>query len=102
MSSISNINSYCKGLVDQMNQSSKGWHDPIQHSYYSRRLSPLVSTAAEYQTDVYSYMRLLDEYEHRIADMAGFSPMGTGIGENELYRQQIDPQVLEYIKNKQY
>jgi len=102
MSSISNITSSCKGLVDQMNQSSQGWHDPIQQSYYSRRLSPLVSTAAEYQTDVYSYMRLLDGYERRIASMAGFGPMGTGIGENELYRQQIDPQVLEYIRSKQY
>jgi len=102
MSSISNITSACKGLVDQMNQSSQGWHDPIQQSYYSRRLSPLVGKAAEYQADVYSYMRLLDGYERRIAAMAGFSPMGTGIGEHELYRQQINPQVLEYIKSKQY
>lgn len=102
MSSISSITTACKGLVDQMNQSSKGWHDSIQQSYYSRRLSPLVSTAAEYQTDVYSYMRLLDEYERRIATMAGFCPMGTSIGEHELYRQKIDPQVLEYIRSKQY
>lgn len=102
MSSIANISSACKGLVDQMNQSSQGWHDPIQQSFYSRRLSPLVGKTTEYQADVYSYMRLLDNYERRIAAMAGFSPMGTGIGENELYRQQIDPQVLEYIKSKQY
>lgn len=102
MSSISNITSVCKGLVDQMNQSSQGWHDIIQQTYYSRRLSPLVETAAEYQTDVYHYMRLLDNYEHRIADMAGFSPMGSGIGERELYRQPIDPRILEQMKNKQY
>ena len=50
----------------------------------------------------YSYMRLLDDYERRIAALAGFSPMGTGISEHELFRQQIDPQVLDYIKNKQY
>lgn len=102
MSSISNITTACKGLVDQMNQSSQGWHDPIQQSYYSRRLSPLVGTAAEYQTDVYSYMRLLDGYERRISALAGFSSIGSGIEERELYRQHIDPQVLEYIRSKQY
>ena len=102
MSSISNITSSCKGLVNQMNQSSQGWHDLIQQSYYSRRLHPMVGTAAEYQKDVCSYMRLLDDYERRIAALAGFSPMGSGIGEHELYRQQIDPQLLGYMNGKQY
>lgn len=102
MSSISNITSACKGLVDQMSQSTQGWHDVIQQNYYNRRLNPVVGIAAEYQTAVYNYMRLLDEYEHRIADMAGFGPIGTGIGERELYRQPIDPRILEQIKSKQY
>ena len=102
MSSISNIMSASKGFVDQMNRTSQGWHDPLQQSYYSRRLSPLVGIASEYEAEVKNYMRLLDDYERRIAAMAGFSPTGTGIGEHELYRQQIDPQVLEYIKSKQY
>jgi len=102
MSSISNITIACKELVDQMNRSSQGWHDPIQQSYYSRRLNPLVVTASEYQLDVYSYMRLLDGYERRIAALAGISSKGTGIGEHELYRQRIDPQFFEHIRSKQY
>lgn len=102
MSSISNIASACKGLVDQMNQSSRGWDDIIQKSYYSRRLNPLVGTATEYQTAVNNYMRLLEDYERRIADLAGFNPKGSGIGERELYRQQIDPMILEQIKGRSY
>lgn len=101
MNTISNITSACKGLVDQMNQSAQGWHDVIQKTYYDRRLSPLIGIAANYQSKVYDYMRLLDDYERRIAALAGTSPMGTGIGEHELFRQQMVSDLLAQMINRQ-
>ena len=97
MSSISDITSACRGFVDQMNKSGRGWHDAVQQNYYKRRLYPLIETVADYQAKVDDYMRLLDNYNRQIAKLADMSPMGTGIGEHELFRQQIDPLVLEQI-----
>lgn len=101
MSSIPNITASCRGFVDQMNRSAQGWKDELRNKYYNYALYPMVSIAAEYQSSAYDYMRMLDDYERQIAALAGFSPMGTGIDERELYRQQIDPQILEQIKSKQ-
>lgn len=100
MSSISNITSSCRGLLEQMNRSAQGWNDVNQRTYYNRRIYPLIDTASAYQEKVYNYMRLLDEYEHRIASLSGITPMGTGIGENELYRQHLDPLLMEQILSK--
>lgn len=100
MSSISNITTACRGFVDQMNRSAQGWHDEVQKCYYNRRLNPLIETAAEYQSAAYEYMRLLEEYDRHIASLAGTSPIGTGIGEHELFRQQIDPRILEQTISK--
>lgn len=102
MGSISNITSACKDLTDQMSKSAQGWHDSVQKIYYDRRLHPLIGAAAEYQSKAHEYLRLLDEYNRQIASMADFCPIGTGIGEHELFRQQIDPWILEQIKSKQY
>lgn len=101
MSSISNITASCRGLVDQMNRTTQGWHDPIQRSYYERRLNPLLGSAVDYQNTVYSYIQLLGDYERQIAALTGMSPLGTGVGEQELFRQQIDPNVLEQMMHKQ-
>lgn len=101
MSSISNISAACRNFVDQMNRSRHGWHDGVQKNYYDHRLNPLIDTAVEYQSAVYEYMRLLEDYDHQIASLAGTTPIGTGIGEHELFRQHIDPQILEQIFSKQ-
>lgn len=101
MSSISNITSACREFVDQMNTSAQGWHDVIQKNYYDRRLYPLIDTASDYQSAVYNYLRLLEDYDRRIASLAGTSPMGSGIGEHELFRQQIDPNLLAQMINRQ-
>lgn len=101
MSSISNITSSCRGFVDQMNRSARGWSDELQRKYYDKVLNPMVGIAAEYQSAAYDFLRLMDEYDRRIASLAGTSPMGTGIGENELYRQQIDPSLLAQMINRQ-
>lgn len=100
MDSISKIATSCKGMVDQMDRSAQSWRDEVQRKYYNLRLNPMISSAADYQLEVSNYMRLLDEYEHRIAEMAGFGPMGSGIGERGLYRQQMDPRILEYISKQ--
>ena len=97
MDSISKIATSCKGMVDQMDCSAQAWRDEVQRKYYNLRLNPMISSATDYQLEVSNYMRLLDEYEHRIAEMAGYCPMGSGIGERELYRQQIDSRILDYI-----
>lgn len=102
MSSISNITTSCREFVNQMNSSAQGWKDELHSNYYNHVLYPMVGIVAEYQSTAYEYLRLLDEYEHRIAALAGFSPMGSGIGEHELYRQQINPHVLENIMSKQH
>ena len=101
MSSITNISSACRGFVDQMNRSAQGCHDPVQKAYYDRRLNPLIGTAAEYQTAAYDYLRLLADYDRQIASLAATSPIGSGIGENELFRQQIDPNILAQMINRQ-
>lgn len=101
MSSISNITASCRELVDQMSRTTQGWHDPIQSIYYERRLNPLIGTATDYQNSVDSYMRLLDDYDRRISAMAGTSPKGTGVGEHERFRQQINPSILEQLMHKQ-
>lgn len=101
MSSISNITTSCRGMVEQMNRATNGWNDALQRIYYSQVLNPMISIASEYQSMVYDYLRLLDNYEHRIASLAGTSPMGTGIGENELFRHQIDPNILAQMINRQ-
>lgn len=101
MSSISNITTACRGFVDQMNRSAQGWYDDIQKTYYDRRLNPLIGTATVYQTKVYDYMRLLDEYDRQIASMADISPTGFGIGEHELFRTQIDPDILAQMIYRQ-
>lgn len=100
MNSISDIATSCKDLVDQMDRSAQAWRDDVQSKFYDLRLNPIIGSAADYQLEVSSYMRTLDEYEHRIAEMAGFGPMGSGIGERELYRQQIDPRILEYYSKQ--
>lgn len=100
MDSISKIATSCKGMVDQMDRSAQAWRDEVQRKYYNLRLNPMISSAVDYQLEVSNYMRLLDEYEHRIAEMAGFGPMGSGCGERELYRQQLDPRILEYISKQ--
>lgn len=101
MSSISDITATCKGLVDQMNRSVQGWHDVVQKSYYDHRLNPLIEIAADYQSAAYNYLRLLEDYDRQIASLAGTSPMGIGIGEHELYRQQIDPNILAQMIDRQ-
>ena len=101
MSSISNITTACKGLVDLMGRTSQGWHDMVQKSFYDHRLNPLIGTAADYQSAVYNYIRLIDDYDRRMAALADTSPMGTGIGEHELFRQQSVPNLLEQIMNRQ-
>ena len=101
MSSISEITSSCRGFVDQMNRSAKGWTGELQRKYYNKVLNPMVGIAADYQSAAYDYMRLLDEYDRRIASLSGISPMGSGIGEHELYRQQIDPNLLAQMIYRQ-
>lgn len=101
MSSISNITSACRKFVDQMNRSAQGWNDAVQKTYYDRRLYPLIETAADYQSAVCDYMRLLEDYSQRMAAMAGTSPMGTGFGEHELFRQMMDPNILAQMINRQ-
>lgn len=101
MSSISNITASCKEFVDRMNRSAQGWNDDVQRKYYNQVLNPMVGVAAEYQSAVYDYMRLLEDYDRRIASLSGISPMGTGIGEHELFRQQIDPDILAQMINRQ-
>ena len=100
MNSISDIATSCKNLVDQMDRSALAWRDDVQSKFYELRLNPIIGSAADYQSEVFNYMHLLDKYEHRIAEMAGFGPiMGSGIGERELYRQ-IDPRILEYMSKQ--
>lgn len=101
MSSISNITSACRGFVDQMDRSVQGWHDPVQKAYYDRRLNPLIGVAADYQSAAYDYLRLLDDYDRKIASLAGTGPVGSGIGENELFRHQMDPNILAQLINRQ-
>lgn len=101
MSNISNITSACRGFVDQMNRSTQGWHDEIQKRYYDHRLNPLIRIAADYQSAVYDYLRLVEDYDRKISSLAGINPVGTGIGEHELFKQQIDPNILAQIINKQ-
>ena len=98
--SIPNLMPFCKALIDQMDRSAQGWHDEVQKSYYDRRLYPLIATAADYQSKVSDYMRLLNDYNRRIAELADLSPTGFGIGEHELYRQQIDPNILAQLINR--
>ena len=90
----------CRELIDQMNETAKGWKDDIQRTYYNRRLYPMVETASKYQSDVDSYMHLLDEYEHRIADLAGITARGTGFGEYEHFRKNLDPRIFAEWRNK--
>lgn len=101
MSSISNITTSCRGFVELMNRTTNGWHDDLQRTYYNHVLNPMISIAAEYQSLVCDYLRLLDNYEHRMASLAGTTPIGTGIGENELFRHQIDPNILAQMINRQ-
>jgi len=101
MSSISEITTACRAFVDQMSKSAQGWHDVVQKSYYDRRLHPLVGIAADYQSAAYDYLRLLDDYDRKISSLAGIGPIGTGIGEHELYRQQTDPNVIAQMFNRQ-
>ncbi len=101
MNSISNITSACRAFTDQMSRSAQGWHDPVQRAYYDRRLNPLIGTAADYQSAACDYLRLLDDYDRKIASLAGTGPVGTGIGEHELFRQQIDPNILAQMINRQ-
>lgn len=100
MSSINNITSACRGLVEQMNRSVQGWNDPVQKAYYERRLNPLIGTATDYQSAAYNYLRLLEDFDRQIASLAGTGPVGTGIGEHELFRQQIAPDILAQIINR--
>ena len=102
MSSISNITSACRGLIDQMNKSSQGWHDGVQQSFYSRRLYPLIEKTADYQAEVCKFMQSLDDYKRRIAAIVGVEPAVTGFGEHELFRDQTDYMIFEQMKNKQY
>lgn len=101
MSNVSNITSACKGVVDQMNRSSQGWRDDIQKAFYERRLNPLIGTAAEYKSAIEGYIRLLEDYNRQIASLVGISSTGGGIGERELFLQQIDPSILSQIINRQ-
>lgn len=86
MNSIPNLMPFCKAFIDQMDRSAQGWQDAVQKSYYERRLYPLIGTAADYQSKVDEYMRLLNDYTRRIAALTDLSPTGFGIGEHEFYR----------------
>ena len=100
MECVAKISSVCKGLTDQMNRAAQGWHDPIQQIYYSRRLSPVLAAAADYQYAASQYMQLLNEYSQQIANLVGKGPSGSGIGQRERYRQQIDTRVFEYMRSR--